>query len=127
VKTKILLAVVVVASASGNALLSYGMKQTGDLSSLPWPQMAAASLRALFNPWVALGVALLIIYLAAYSTVLSWADLSYVLPATAGGYVLVAVFSWFFLHETLNSARWTGTLLITCGVALVARTGERST
>ena len=45
----------------------------------------------LFRPWVALGVLLLILWLLSRMALLSWADLSYVLPVTSIGYVLVAL------------------------------------
>ncbi|MFI5105558.1 MAG: EamA family transporter, partial [Terriglobales bacterium] len=51
----------------------------------------------------------------------SWADLTYVLPASAFGYVVTAFLSRFFLHEAVSPWRWAGVLLITCGVGLVAR------
>ena len=126
-KTRIILAVVVVANAFGNVLLSYGMKREGDISALPAPELMGAAVRALFHPWVAAGVLLLIIFFLARATALSWADLSYVLPATAVGYILVALLSYLFLHESLNAARWAGTVLIACGVMLVTRTEVRTT
>ena len=46
---------------------------------------------ALFQPWVALGVVLLILWMLSRMALLSWADLSYVLPVTSIGYVLVAL------------------------------------
>jgi drug/metabolite transporter (DMT)-like permease len=122
VKTKVILAVTVAESVAGNLALSYGMKRVGDLSQLPPAQMAVASIQALFNPWVAVGVLLLISWFLTYSTALSWADLSYVVPTTAIGYVITALLSHLLLHEALSPARWAGTVLIASGVILVART-----
>jgi uncharacterized membrane protein len=126
-KTRIILAVIILSNAVGNVSLSYGMKQVGDISALPLTQMAGAAVRALFHPWVALGVALLIVFLVSFATALSWADLTYVLPATAIGYVLIALLAHWVLQESLNPARWTGTLLIAFGVLLVSRTEVRTT
>jgi drug/metabolite transporter (DMT)-like permease len=53
---------------------------------------------------------------------LSWADLSYVMPVTAIGYVLTAFAGRFFLGEPVSFLRWTGIVLITSGVYLVGRT-----
>jgi drug/metabolite transporter (DMT)-like permease len=53
-------------------------------------------------------------------TALSWADLTFVMPATAFGYVIVALLSRFWLHEHLSIYRWTGILLIVCAVGFVA-------
>ena len=126
-KTRIILAVVVLTNAVGNVMLSYGMKQLGDISTLPPLQMLGAGIRALFYPWVGAGVLVLILFQLSYMTALSWADLSYVLPATAVSYIVVALLARFALHEALDLARWTGTALIVLGVMLVARTEVRTT
>ena len=108
-------------------MMSYGMRQMGDISRLPLPEMLRAAVSALFNPWVAAGVLLEVVYFISYTTALSWADLSYVLPTTAVGYILVAALSRVFLHEALNAGRWAGTALIALGFMLVARTEVRTT
>ena len=53
-------------------------------------------------------------------TALSWADLTYVLPATSLGYVLLALVARFVLHEHVSPLRWLGIVLITGGVGFVA-------
>ena len=73
----------------------------------------------LFRPLVAAGVLLLILWLASRMALLSWADLSYVLPVTAVGYVLVAIAGSVLLHEQISAKRWAGIALIMLGVALV--------
>ncbi len=125
-KTKVILAVTVAESVAGNLALSYGMKRVGDISQLPPMRLAAASIQALFDPWVALGVVLLISWFLTYTTALSWADLSYVVPTTSIGYVITALLSRLLLNEALSPARWAGTVLIAAGVILVARTGVSS-
>jgi drug/metabolite transporter (DMT)-like permease len=73
----------------------------------------------LFRPMVSLGVLLLILWLASRMALLSWADLSYVLPVTSVGYVLVALAGRVLLHEQISDKRWLGIGLIMAGVALV--------
>jgi drug/metabolite transporter (DMT)-like permease len=75
---------------------------------------------AVFTPWIAVGIALLIGFFASYLTALSWADLTFVLPATAFGNVIVALLSRFWLHEAISYQRWFGVVLITVGVGFVA-------
>jgi drug/metabolite transporter (DMT)-like permease len=111
----VLLAVVFSASV-GDVLLSVGMKQIGAISATRWLSL----LTALRNPFVILGILFLLVFFGAYLTALSWADLTYVLPATSLGYVVVALLSKFLLHETVNASRWLGILLITAGVGFVA-------
>ena len=74
----------------------------------------------LFRPTVTLGVLLLILWLASRMALLSWADLSYVVPVTSIGYVLVAIAGRVFLHEQITVRRWAGITLIMAGVALVS-------
>jgi len=110
--------VVVLSSVFGNFSLTWGLRREGQLLSLsPLPYI-----EALFNPWVALGASLLIVWLLSHMALLSWADLSYVLPVTSTGYVLAALLGRIFLHEAISNWRWAGIVLIMLGVALVART-----
>jgi uncharacterized membrane protein len=123
IKTRIFTAIVVLTNVLGNSFLSRGMQSVGELLSLsPLPYI-----RALFNPWVAVGVSLLILWLLSHMALLSWADLSYVLPVTSIAYVLVALVGRFVLHEQISMARWAGITLIMVGVALVGHTVPRTT
>jgi len=120
-KTAVVLTIAVLANSLGNVFLSKGMQGfDADVSAAGWLPQAA---RHVFtNPWMIAGVLLLIVFLSAYLTALSWADLSYVLPATAPAYILTAVLAVIFLKETISPVRWAGTLLIMAGTFLVART-----
>lgn len=121
-KTRVFTALIVASNVLGNFSLSWGMRRVGRLVSFsPW-----AYIQALLDPWVALGVALLIIWLLSHMTLLSWADLSYVLPVTSVGYVLAVVMGHVFLKEDITVARWMGVGLIMAGVALVSRTSIRT-
>lgn len=111
-----ILAGVVFFGACGDVLLSRGMKSVGEISFSNFHQLFTA----LLTPWVAAGVCLLILFFVSYLTALSWADLTYVLPATAIGYVFMALLARFFLHETVSPTRWLGIGLITAGVGFVA-------
>src|SRR5438067_7482800 len=101
----------------GDSLLSYGMKQVGNISLHHPSQLFFA----ITNPWVGLGIVLLLGFFAAYMIALSWADLTYVLPATSLGYVLLALIAKFLLHEQVTTTRWLGIILISVGVGFVTR------
>ncbi len=75
---------------------------------------------AILNPWVTIGIVLLLAFFASYMSALSWADLTYVLPATSLGYVLVAVIAHFGFHEQISPTRWLGIAMIAAGVGFVA-------
>ena len=112
----LVLAGVSVFAPVGDSLLSYGMKQVGNISLNNIPDL----LLAIANPWVGLGIILLLGFFVSYMTALSWADLTYVLPATSLGYVVLALVAKFMLHEDVTPARWLGILMISAGVGLVA-------
>ena len=116
----LVLAAVTVFAAVGDSLLSRGMKDLGSVS----PQHLSDVILAILNPWVALGIIFLLGFFAAYMTALSWADLTYVLPATSLGYVLLALIAKFLLHEDVTTTRWLGILLISAGVGFVTRGPE---
>jgi len=112
-----ILLLVAICAPLGDSCLSRGM------TTLPAISLAhpATLIAAVFTPWIALGIALLIGFFASYLTALSWADLTYVLPATAFGNVIVALLSRFWLQEPISIQRWTGIALITLGVSFVAQ------
>jgi drug/metabolite transporter (DMT)-like permease len=99
----------------GDSLLSYGMKQVGNISL----HNIHSLFFAMTNTWVALGIVLLLGFFASYMTALSWADLTYVLPASSLGYVLLAFIAKFLLHEQVSLTRWAGIALVSAGVGFV--------
>jgi drug/metabolite transporter (DMT)-like permease len=122
-KTKLLTFVVILSNVLGNFALSWGMKaQSPDLGASP-----AAYIRTIFHPWVAVGIVLLILWMVLRMALLSLADLSYVLPVTALGYVLAAVLGRIFYHEDISWQRWGGILLIVAGISLVGLTRAKTT
>ena len=122
-KTYSLLAAFVVLRAFGNLSLAFGTKH--------FPESLALNplvyLRAMLSPFVATGVAMLILAMLIRMAVLGLADLSFVLPLTAIGYVFAALLGRFILHEEVSPQRWLGTALIFIGVALVSSTPQNTT
>ena len=121
----ILLTVMVTASL-GDTLLSRGMKEMDQRYGRIDLHHLSILLHALANLNVMAGIALLIVFFATYMTALSWADLSFVMPATAFGNVMIALLSRFWLHETLSWSRWLGILMLTCAVGFVANSPART-
>ncbi len=106
----------------GNLSLAWGMHHFPRLLAFePLPYM-----EAMLNPFVALGISMLILALLTRMALLSVADLSFVLPLTATGYIITAFLGKVFLGEDVGSNRWLGTCLIFAGVVLVGSTPERS-
>lgn len=112
----LILVFIMLGASVGDALLSRGMRQIGPVP-LSHP---AVLLHALLNPWVACGIAVLISFMGSYMTALSWADLTFVQPATAFGNVVTALIGRIWLHEAISPMRWLGIGLIVVGVGFVA-------
>jgi drug/metabolite transporter (DMT)-like permease len=109
--------------AFGNLSLAWGAKHISEgLAINPF-----AYLRAMLNPFIALGILLLIGGMLSRMALLSLADLSFVLPMTSVGYIISAVFGRLFLHETVTPERWLGVVLIFLAALLVGSTSHNTT
>lgn len=121
-KNRIFIALVVVSNTLGTVLLGRGMTQMPDFSLGAFTYIA----RFLTNPWIVSGIALLVVWMLAQLSMLTWADLSYVLPVTASYYILTAIVSRFFVNERISATRWIGIAVISFGVMLVSHTPPRT-
>jgi uncharacterized membrane protein len=116
--TQLLTAMVVCTSVVGNTCLSHGMQQVGRIISAS----PLDYIRALINPWVLIGICILVVWMISDLALLSRADLSFVLPVTASSYVLIAIAGHFFLRDRISWEHWIGIILITGGVILAEET-----
>lgn len=117
-KTMIVSLFVIGTNVIANYGLARGMRQVGVVESFsPVPY-----LRAFFHPWVAIGVLFMIGWFLSRLALLSWADLSYVLPVTAFSYVLSAAAGVLYLRERVNALHWAGIFFVTLGAILVGMT-----
>ncbi len=118
--TWILVTVVVLATAVGELAMTHGMKQNGEIDDFR-PHAWLRSLgRGLTNPWLLLSVASMAVSFFAFLTLLSKAELSFAVPATAASYAVQTLGARYFLKERVGALRWTGTLLVMAGVALIS-------
>ena len=117
----VLIAIMLTASV-GDSLLSQGMAQVGPVDT----HHLGLLLHALRNGYVIAGIVLLLGFVASYMTALSWADLTFVMPATAFGYVVVALLARYWRHEHLSAYRWAGIVLIVSAVGFIANGPSRT-
>jgi len=103
------------AQAAGDVFLSMRMKEVG---SSNWFDLIP---RAIESPTLWLGTVLLIVSFILFASALSWADLSFVIPAISMEVALNVIFADFFLHEIVSPTRWAGVLFISVGILLVVR------
>ncbi len=126
-KTYILIAVMITAGPLGNTLLGKGMKQIGALSLSSFSGIAATFERIFSTGTIWLGIASLLTFFIANTVLLSWADYSYVQPASAMAYAVVALLGYFVLGERVSALRWLGIGVICLGVLFVGQTHPRTT
>ena len=126
-KTYVLIAVMVVAGPVGNLLIAKGMKQIGVAKFWPLPALLEIFGRAFGSFTIWAGIACLITFIAAYMLALSVADYSFVQPAAALGYLVVALLAVFVLGESISLLRWAGIAVICLGVSFVRNTHPRTT
>lgn len=127
IKTYVLISLMVIFGPLGNVLLGKGMKSIGTVNlenaSAAWDVLV----RILSSGTIWLGIGSLITFFVAYMLVLSWADYSYVQPASAVAYCMVALLAHFMLREVVTPLRWAGVALICVGVLVVGQTPPRTT
>ncbi len=121
-KTLLLLTTLILSSSLGEILSARGMQQIGDVSFRP-RALIRSLLRMIRNPFLIAGVVCMAVSFFSFISLLSYADLSYVVPLTAIGYITNTIGARFFLGERISKQRWTGTLLVAVGVAMVSLSG----
>ncbi|MGA8145575.1 MAG: EamA family transporter [Candidatus Acidiferrales bacterium] len=126
-KTFFLLLVMILFGPLGDVLLSKGMKDLGKIPGWSPTELAHVFLAVFSSGTIWLGIGSLLGFFIAYTLVLSWADYSYVQPASSLAYGIVALLGHFLLGEKVSPLRWAGILVICCGVLIVGHTPPRTT
>jgi uncharacterized membrane protein len=122
-RTLLVSLIVIVTNVAGSYALKRGLDQVGTVTS--WSPIPY--IRALSHPWVAIGVGLMLAWLVSRLVLLSWADLTYVLPVTSFSFALSAMAGAIYLSEQVSNYRWAGITLITLGILLVVLTYPETT
>jgi drug/metabolite transporter (DMT)-like permease len=126
-KTYVFLLFMVTFGPLGDVFLADGMKKVGALNMQDPASAFHFFTHAFASGTVWLGVLLLLAFFISYTLVLSWADFSFVQPASSLSYVIVALLGHFFLREVVSPMRWTGIALLGLGVLIVGYTPPRTT
>jgi len=126
-KTQVMILIMILAGPLGNTMLAKGMKSIGAVSFSSVSVVLETLGRILSSGTIWVGIALMITFFVAYSLVLSWADYSYVQPASAMAYAVVAILGVVVLGESVSPLRWLGIAVICLGVVVVGRTHPNTT
>jgi drug/metabolite transporter (DMT)-like permease len=102
------------------------MKGIGSVTSARITDLLPIASRVLTSSYIWLGIACLMGFFVVHMLLLTWADYSYVQPATSLSYVSIAILSYFVLGEMISPLRWLGVGVICLGVLLVGRTSPNS-
>lgn len=118
--TALMIGIVVLGGSAGDVFITRGMKEVGEVSTIRLVELARIAGRALSNKSFLTGLLFMAASFFAFLAVLSWADLSFVLPATSLSFVITTAGARFVLKERISRLRLAGTLLVCVGVALIS-------
>jgi drug/metabolite transporter (DMT)-like permease len=119
-KTAVLIAMIVLADSAGDVLLTMGMKQVGEISTIHPRALLNIGRKVITNRNFLFGLFFLAVTFFSFLIVLSWADLSLVFPAKSLVYVASTLGAKFILGETVSFQRWAGISLVCLGVFLIS-------
>ena len=126
-RTSVMVVLLVILNSAGNFFFGLGMQRIGAVPGLSMAVLRSVFVAVFSSVWIWLGIVSMLLFLGALMLVLSWADFSYVLPATATMYAVVPLLGHFVLGESVTALRWAGVVLICAGVLFVAKTPPSTT
>lgn|SRR5262249_6392609 len=115
-----LLALVVAATAAGDLMMTIGMKQHDVIDDFRPNALGRSLALVLRNRWVVLSVVAFAFSFFSFMGLISVADVSFAVPATAAAYVIETVLARAVLGEIISPLRWAGAVLVALGVALIS-------
>ena len=121
-KTYALVAMMIVFGSVGNVLLRVGMKDVGEIKDLSILVLPHLFIQVFGNGWIWLGIGSLLLNLACFLLVLTWADYSFVSPVSGLGYGFVTFLGYTLLGEAVTGVRWAGIAFICLGVTFIGHT-----
>jgi len=111
----------------GNVFLGKGMKSVGSLYLGKKFDLLPIFSQVFTSPYIWIGIFCLLGFFIVHMLLLTWADYSYVQPATSLSYASITILSYLILGEVISPLRWLGVLLICFGVFIVGRTHPNTT
>ena len=118
--TALMIALVVLGGSIGDVFITKGMKQVGEIATLDARALLRIAGQTLMNRWFLAGVFFMALSFFSFIAVLSWAELSLVLPATSVSFVITTIGAKFYLRERISVSRWAGIVLVCIGVTMIS-------
>lgn len=126
-KTIPLILISIVLGPLGNVFLGKAMKRAGSVNSGRILDLVPIASRVLMSGYIWLGIGCLLVFFIVHMLLLTWADYSYVQPATSLSYLSITLLSYLVLGEAISPSRWLGVTVICLGVFIVGRTSPSTT
>jgi drug/metabolite transporter (DMT)-like permease len=119
-KAWLFVGIIVAATALADALQAYGMRRHGEIDDFRPSALGRAAASLTRNWCIIAAIVMMAVSFYSFLTLLSFADLSFAVPASAASYVIETVVAKWFLKEAVCWRRWAGAALVAGGVALLA-------
>ena len=114
-----LLFLIVVSGTAGELCVSRAMKSVGEVHDFRPRSILRFVLQSLRLPWMWLGIALMGMGFFSLLAILSFQEVSFVVPVSALSYAAGAFGAKAFLGERINRNRWVGIAVVCIGVTIV--------
>jgi drug/metabolite transporter (DMT)-like permease len=115
----LLVAIIAICNTLGDVLNTAGMKRQGEVQDLRPQTLVWMVRRAVVNPYVLAGIAAMTVSFFALLSLLSIANVSFAVPATATSYLLETLLAKYVLGEDVRTRRWAAASLVAVGVGLL--------
>jgi drug/metabolite transporter (DMT)-like permease len=119
VREFLFLALLVISGTGGELCVTHAMKEIGEVHDFRPPALVKFILRALRVAWMWLGIAMMAAAFFSLLAMLSFENVSFVVPVTALSYAAGAVGAAVFLRERISAQRWLGVAIVCVGVTIV--------
>jgi drug/metabolite transporter (DMT)-like permease len=110
---------IVVAGTAGELCVSRAMKSIGEVHDFRPKSILSFVLQSLGLPWMWLGIALMSLGFFSLLAILSFQEVSFVVPVSALSYAAGALGAKVFLGERVSRNRWIGIAVVCLGVTIV--------
>jgi drug/metabolite transporter (DMT)-like permease len=115
---------IVVAGTAGELSVSRAMKGVGEVHDFRPKSILRFVLQSFRLPWMWVGIALMSLAFFSLLAILSFRQVSFVVPVSALSYAAGALGAKAFLGERISRNRWIGIAIVCLGVTIVWWTGK---
>lgn len=115
-----LIVVVVASTVIADLLQTLEMRRHGEIQDFRPVGLGRHIAHFARRKYLLLAILFMAISFFAFMKLVTVADLSFAVPATAASFVVETVLARFILKEQIDRRRWAGACLVACGIALLA-------